>query len=246
MNYAHERLALGAELRRLRRDAGLTGVRLAEQTGISQSKISKIETGLLLPTFEDLNRIAAAVDAPHDRSGWLNEQLNFLQTEFNSWRIELRYGLAAKQFDVAELEQKSQLIRVFQMSVIPGLLQTPAYARSVMALANNTSHTDVEDAVRVRMQRQKLLSDSTRSFEFVITEPAIWSTFCARDVAAAQIQHLSGMFVLPNVRIAIAPMRTHFPTIPQNNFCLFDDRLATVETLTAEIQIGRASCRERV
>jgi transcriptional regulator with XRE-family HTH domain len=238
MNYERERLALGAEFRRLRKHAGLTGIQLADQTGISQSKISKIETGLLLPTLDDVLRFTTAVSAPPDRSNWLTEQLAFLQTEFSSWRIAHRYGIALKQINVAELEQKARLIRVFQACVIPGLLQTPAYARSVMGLSNVTNQSDLEEAVLARKRRQELLYDSTRRFEFVITESAIWSGFCARDVVSRQIEYLSSMLALPNICVGIVPLRMRIPTVPQNSFCLYDDQLATVETLTAEINVS--------
>jgi transcriptional regulator with XRE-family HTH domain len=238
MNYERERLALGAELRRLRKNAGLTGTQLASRTGISQSKISKIETGLLLPTTADINQVAAAVNAPQRVSERLAEQLTFLQTEFSSWRIAHRYGFTAKQFDVAELEQKARIIRVFQLCVIPGLLQTPAYARSVMTLANVTNQGDIQSAIQARIYRQQLLYDSARHFEFIITEAAIVSRFCTREVVAQQIEHLYGMITLPTVRIGLVPMRQALPALPQNSFCVFDEEFATVETLTAEIQVS--------
>lgn len=235
--YQEERVELGAELKRLRKRAKLTGIQVASRTGISQSKISKLEAGLLIPTDEDLERLAKAFAHQGDEWPSIEERVRALRTEYSSWRLAHRAGLASKQREIAALEMSVRHIRLFQVAVVPGLLQTAAYAREILQLANTTGQVDIDQAVARRIERQHLLHDQQRQFEFVIFEPALRSSFCRREVVAAQLDWLLGRLALPNVRIYALPIGVGLPAIPQNSFCIFDNTAVRVETTTAELDV---------
>lgn len=116
---------LAAALRDARKQAGLTGERLAARCGISQSKISKIETSKVLPSITDVERILTALGVVGERSADLLALARLANTEFQSVRASLRRGLHQKQRELAALEASSQHIRFFLPLMITGLLQTP-------------------------------------------------------------------------------------------------------------------------
>src|ERR1700722_11408093 len=85
------RQRLGAELRRLREQAGWSGRQLAEQVGISQSKISRIESGATVPKKPEGNAGAAAVNAPPGAVEQLLILTDAAYTEVHPWDIALRH-----------------------------------------------------------------------------------------------------------------------------------------------------------
>ncbi len=88
---------LAASLRALRQRAGLTGEELAGQTGLSQPKVSRIETGRSLPNLGEVRAWAQATGASEEELGELAALLEQLATSATSWRILHRLGLAGKQ-----------------------------------------------------------------------------------------------------------------------------------------------------
>jgi transcriptional regulator with XRE-family HTH domain len=237
-SYAEQRVALGAEIRGLRKFASLTGTQLSEKTGISQSKISKIENGSLVPSREDITQLCDALGVSKRQRVALLDQLALIQTEFSSWRVLLRNGYARKQVEVADLESQASEIRLFQMSVVPGLLQTRDYAQRVMALSNVTSQVDVAAAVATRMRRQAILQDESRSFIFLITEQALLSRFCSEKMVLSQLEHLTKISLRPNVIVGLIPDSARLEMIPLTSFGIYDNDLVLVETLTAEISVS--------
>src|SRR6266702_2798398 len=92
---------LALALREARKRAGLTGERLAARCGISQSKISKIETGKILPSAADVERILSALGVDDERQAALVAAARMANTEFQSVRASLQRGLHRKQRELA-------------------------------------------------------------------------------------------------------------------------------------------------
>jgi transcriptional regulator with XRE-family HTH domain len=235
LQYERERIAFGDELRTLRKSKAMRGVDLARNAEISQSKLSKIETGALVPSTEDLLRIFKVLETPRRNAQRLTEWARALRTEFVSWRFGHRKGFGAKQIEVAELDRQAHRIRIFQVAVVPGLLQIPEYARRVMHLANVTQQSDLDSAVGLRIQRQQILYEPGRQFEFLITESAALSRFCEPSIVIRQLNWLRFLFELPNVKIGFISNRMPLPRIPQHGFAVFDSSTAVVETIAGEI-----------
>jgi len=235
LQYDRERIEFGDGIKTLRKSKGLTGHQLAKEAGISQSKLSKIETGALVPSTDDLQKILPNLGASQSTIKRLIELARALRTEFVSWRFEHRQGLAAKQIDVGEMEKQAKCIRVFQNAIIPGLLNIPAYARCVLDFANVSGQSDVDRAVAARIGRQQILYEPERQFEFLITEGAALSRFCDPQIVIQQLDRLSFLFGLPNIKIGFLPNRVVLPQIPVNSFAIFDSNYRVVETLTGEV-----------
>lgn len=233
--HERQRIAFGDELRTIRKSKKATGVEVAKLTGISQSKLSKIETGALIPSTQDLLQILNVLSVSDTEAQRIIENAQALRTEYVSWRFEHRQGLGLKQARIAELERETKIIREFRIEAVPGLLQTYEYARCVLDLANLTHQPDLSLAVNLRMQRQHVLYDPNRQFHFLIAEMGLLSRFCAPEIAIRQLDRLRVLSELPNVTIGLIPNRVHLPRGPINSFVLFDSSAAFFESITGEI-----------
>jgi transcriptional regulator with XRE-family HTH domain len=224
---------LALALRDARKQAWLTGERLAARCGISQSKISKIETGKVLPSATDVERILTALGVGGERSADLMALARLANTEFQSVRASLQRGLHQKQRELAALEADSQHVRFFLPLMITGLLQTPEYARA--SLANFPG--DHPQAIAKRLDRQAALYNPAKRFTFVLTEAAVRWQLCEPRVMAVQMGRLASLSELPNIRLGIIPLDTYVPDGPLNTFTVYDERIATAETFGGVIMM---------
>ena len=224
---------LATGLRDARREAGLTGARLAARCGISQSKISKIETGKVLATATDVERILTSLGTSQDRIAELRTLARLANTEFQSTRASLRRGLHHKQKELAALETETEHIRFFLPLMITGLLQTPEYARASLAYFPG----DHRQAIARRLDRQSALYDPAKRFTFILTEAAVRWQACPPQVMALQVDHLASLSELPNITIGVISLDSHVPDPPLNTFTVYDERITTAETFTGVIMM---------
>lgn len=238
-----QRRLVAEELRRLRLAAGLSGEQLATRIGVSQSKISKIENLRRSAPVADVRAWAQATGASEATIAQLAERATAALTEATTWRAGLAAGLASKQQQVAELEASAAVIQNFQPSAIPGLLQTPEYARQTLVLSDVVGGQDYTSAVIARMNRQTVLHDERKRLEFVFTEAALrWRPGPSR-LLLAQLDRLATTATLPNVSIGLIPHTAEAATIHSHGFVIYDQRgqdeeaIVKVETLTAGLTI---------
>jgi hypothetical protein len=152
------------------------------------------------------------------------------------WRRRMRQGQAVVQEEYNELVARVGLVRHFETVLVPGLLQTADYARRVlaeMAELHGPGLSDVEAAVATRLQRQHLLYDSGKQFEFLLAEPVLRWTLCSPEIMRGQLDRLQTVIGLSNVRFGVLPFDVRLTTIPQNSFQMYDDT-AIVETFVGE------------
>lgn len=230
--YERERDALASKLRDLRRRTPLTGKDLAAEVGVSQSKISKIETGRLVPSVEDVEKILDAVDAPRPQREDVLAHANTLLTEFTSYRLLHRRGLHVKQAEIKQLEEQSSIVRVFNQSLIPGLLQTADYAREIIRRSAFISEEAVARTVTARLERQTLLYEEGRSFNFVVLESALYHRYGSKSAMRAQLDRIEALSTLPAVDLAIVSRDHVLPYIPHNDYTIYDEASVAIETST--------------
>jgi transcriptional regulator with XRE-family HTH domain len=217
---------LAERLYRMRKDARLTGDQLAEHlgwgTGTGRTKVSKIENGRQLPTPDDIRAWAAAAGHPEAARNLL-DMLADAQAAHRQWRGQLRGGHAPVQQDLDRRTKTATRFRNAETVIIPGLLQTAGYARSIMQeTADVWGTTDIDAAVGARMQRQEILYDTSKTFEFVITEAALRLLPCPPQVMSGQLVKLLSLD-LPNVTLGIIPMGVQLRMPLINSFLLLDD-----------------------
>jgi transcriptional regulator with XRE-family HTH domain len=241
LTYEGARRQLGSKLLELRRRAGLSGADLARLLNTNQPRISRIETGRTVPSVDDVRAWAEATHAAPEEVAELGDLVRRLATTATSWRILHRLGLTQRQREIAELEREATAIVAFQPTMVPGLLQVADYARRVMAQGNPSSQADLAGAVAQRMERQTILYDQHKRFEFIITEGALRWRPGPPELMAAQIDRLISVASLPNVSLGVLPLDQEAPDAYLHPFVIFeldDEALITVETLSAELQIN--------
>ncbi|MFF2953757.1 Scr1 family TA system antitoxin-like transcriptional regulator [Kitasatospora sp. NPDC057965] len=222
---------LAAILQELRKRAGLSGVQLARRVSMSQSKISKIETGRVIPSLVDVELILRALDAPLDLVAHVTALARLANTEWQDARALRRKGLDRKQIELATLERSTIRFRYFLPTMITGLLATPEYVRASLAPFPG-DHTK---AIAKKLERQDVLYESSKQFSFILTEQACRWPLVPAQAMAMQIDRLVSVSRLPNVRIGVIPMAGHMPWAPLNVFTVYDESLAIVEVSTGAL-----------
>jgi Domain of unknown function (DUF5753) len=194
-----------------------------------------------VPSLDDVRAWAAATNATPEEVRELGGLVQRLATEATSWRILHRLGLTQHQRQLGELEQAARRIVVFQPTMIPGLLQIAEYARRVMSQGNPSTQADMAQAVRERLERQGILYDQTKHFEFLLTETALRWRPGPAGMMREQLDRLISMASLPNVSLGILMLDQEAPDAFLHPFVLFeldDEALVTVETYSAEMQVN--------
>lgn len=219
-----ERHRLAAELQRLRRAAGLSTYQLAERLGWSQSKVSKIENGRTAPSADDVQAWAQAIGAHGERVAHLAQRAKTALTEAIPWRDAIPEGLAAKQREVAAIEQAATTISYYQPVAVPGPLQIAEYAKRVFIVGNpGVSTSEVADTVAARMDRQAILYDEGKRLSFIIGEAALRWRYGSAAVLLAQLDRLRSLVSLSSASIAVLPFTSETPW-HGHGFTLYDDR----------------------
>ncbi|MBB4923826.1 transcriptional regulator with XRE-family HTH domain [Kitasatospora kifunensis] len=192
---ASPRAAFGAELRSMREGLGMTQDHLSQRTGYSPGHISSVETGRKSPTLPFAQKVDRAFG-----SG----------TKFANLFLDVRASALLQGFGhyVAH-EAKATELRLFEVGIIPGLLQTLEYA-AVLATAsvNRGSITEAQAAERldVLASRQALITRQPPAQLYaVLDESCIRRPIGGPEVMSAQLEWLVELAGLPNMTLQIAP-----------------------------------------
>lgn len=234
------REALGARLRELRAETGLTGKQFAERLGWQESKVSRLQSGKQKPTPEDL-AIWANATQPDALDGLL-ARLRGLESQDRSWRRQLSAGHAPVQDRYVAEYRRTATARGYETSVIPGLFQTADYARHLL-LQNASlmrSPRDTEAAVQSRMRRQEVLYEPGKLFRVLIWEAALYAHVGTADTMTGQLDRLVGLIGMSTVELGIVPLRAAMPLTPKHAFWIFDEQRVIVETINTELQYDTA------
>ena len=121
-------------LREQRLDAGKTLEELASVIGLTRATISKYETGKILPSVATVERLADALGVDTDQRRALIDAATAAHTEVHAWRAIQTPSFRRRQDEIRVIEAQATQVRVFQPSVVPGLLQTPQYCQALLEL----------------------------------------------------------------------------------------------------------------
>lgn len=213
---------LRAELGRLRDLSGLGGRPMGQRLGVTQATISRIERGETLPAMPIVRGwLDAVVDAGVQLAAAERERIlelaETLHGETQPWG-ELLGTDGHTQRHFLQREMLAVLTRNWQPTVVPGLLQTPEYARAVLSVGRTRN---VEDAVAKRIERQQVLHDpGPRRFEFLIAEHVLRWPIGGETVLEVQRDRIVSLARLDTVDVAIVPT-TAAPALAWHNFTLW-------------------------
>jgi transcriptional regulator with XRE-family HTH domain len=219
---------LASTLRRLREDTGLTGSQAAKLAGISQPKLSRIEAGKFLPKDEDIRTLCKLYRAPADIRRELLQAVADLRPETVHARTVISRGTAKMQERFARIEKASAEVCGYQPTMIPGLLQTPAYARLVFADGGGVADDELDTLVAQRIERGDAIA-SDRTFRIVMAEGALRWQAGSPEIMIGQLAHLAQiMAARPNVHLGIIPQSRSAAVFPTHAFWLYDRRTVIV------------------
>ncbi len=247
------RVALGQELRRLRERAGVSRDAAGQVIRASPAKISRIELGRVGSKQRDVTDLLRryGVTDPHEQRRFLDMARS---TNDPGWWHRYSDVLPAWFATYLGLEQAASVILSYECQFLPGLLQTPDYARHVIRLAHHREE-EVDRRVELRLQRQALLdAPDAPLLRVVIDEAVLARPLTGPRQHRVQLEHLLTQTARPGVRLQVASfasgghpaaggpfsiLRFAEPTLPdlvyleQLTSALYIDKRGQVERYTA-------------
>jgi transcriptional regulator with XRE-family HTH domain len=200
------RRRLASELRSLREAARLTCEEVAEHLECSASKISRVETGRVSVSPRDVRdmlslygvdpqRLDSLVQLAREsrQKGWWHAYSDTIQPRFATY---------------VGLEDAASEIRTYEVNLVPGLLQTEDYARSVISAGNLTSSPEAAERwVALRMARQPMLLSGHNPPQLwaVLDEAVLHRTVGGPGLMRLQLEHLVDVASRPNVAVQVIP-----------------------------------------
>ncbi|KOV23473.1 helix-turn-helix domain-containing protein [Streptomyces heliomycini] len=196
------RRRLSIELKKLRERSALTCAQVGEALDWSGSKVNRMETGSGRVQPSDIDALCRF----YDTSDELREFLKSLAREAKTrgwWQV---HGAGVPEwFNIyIGLEQDASTLRQYQCEVLPGLMQTRAYARELHTTGAHMSAEDIDRAVRVRLERQEMLSrpDSPDAW-FIVHEGAVRNLIGDREIMREQLERILETTELPSVTLQV-------------------------------------------
>ncbi|OKK16136.1 XRE family transcriptional regulator [Streptomyces sp. CB00455] len=198
------RRRLGAELRRLRQECGLKSIEVAERLMVSQPKISHLENGRRAIHPRDVLDLCAMYGVT-DRQ--VINSLMQMARESGGQGWWNRYGDLPDSVHIA-LESDAASIHTYEPLMIPGLLQTPAYAQAVIGETIPPLTVEQEGVrLKVRLRRQHRIYDPGRPLCLwvVLDESALRRVVGGPDVMREQLEHLNTLGGEPHITVQVLP-----------------------------------------
>ncbi|NYE45142.1 hypothetical protein HDA32_000262 [Spinactinospora alkalitolerans] len=202
---------------------------------MSAAKLSKLENNRVPATVADVERILAALEIPPRVRSEFLALARAASTEQRAWRVYRRLGFHKRQQEIAAIEGRSTEIRVFQSAMIPGLLQSAEYVRSLFSASSGLTEEERSRTAASRLKRQDILYEREKRFYFLLTESALRWTTLDKSAMSVQIDRIISLSKSPNITIELIRFDGVKEDFPISSFCVFDRRLVTVETFHAEI-----------
>ena len=197
------RRRLGAELRRLRDEAGLTIERVAKSLECSESKVSRIENGQVGASPRDVRDMAELYGLGSQQ----REALVQLAREARLKGWWQAYGDVPVVPAYVGLEDTVTAFRMYAALLVPGLLQTSAYASAVIRILHQDLDTEqLERWVELRMNRQRLLSrDDSPTLWAILDEAVLRRPVGGPGVMREQLRVLGDAATRPNITLQVLP-----------------------------------------
>ncbi|RAY15582.1 hypothetical protein DPM19_07250 [Actinomadura craniellae] len=196
---------LAHDLRFYRMRAGLTGEMFGKIMGVVRSTVSRMESG----EYRINDDHARALDQHFNTGGHFARLLHYARLGHDpGWFME-HVGI----------ESQAEVVRNYELSLIPGLLQTKAYARALFTAAGSM---DVETQVAARMARQEILNREEPPFLWVLMDESVLHRMIGgSEVMKEQLAWLLEVSERPNVGLRVIPANTGFHLGLEGSFVVF-------------------------
>jgi transcriptional regulator with XRE-family HTH domain len=192
------------ELKELRAAAGLNTRDAAKKVGLSSATLNRIELGTRPATPEEVFGLLIVYDVPTLERERLLEMAR--EAALPGWWEGSSYsGVSKHLYALTNFESDAARITSVDLSVVPGLLQTPAYMRAVLGCLGN-SETQIERVVAIRGGRQLALSKPhPPRYRAIIDEAAVRRRVLNSALMAKQLRHILRVAESPNVTVQMIP-----------------------------------------
>jgi transcriptional regulator with XRE-family HTH domain len=243
------RLRLASELRAVRAERGLTHEQLAKKIDQSRAQISRLENGHVVD-LADIIKILDVLGVDGER--WTKIITIAREAAERGW-WESAKGMGERQARYANLEAGAATIREFQMTFVPGLLQTPEFARARVdaeRLSGASGYT-VDDVIDARTGRQRMLRrPGGPSYEVILDEVAVRRAAAPAEVVRAQLYHVAARVNGdPRTSVRILPVDAEIErySVPRSAFSIYtypdpgDPTVVAVDTVTDDLILIESS-----
>lgn len=212
---------------RLRTVPRMSQTAAAKAIGASQNKISRSEAGRWVLAPEQVRGLCRLYGASRDESRLLVEWAKALQPiKMKRGTLLRRYGTAALQKRIGDIEAGSEVVRAFQPAMVLGMLQTEGYAREVFG-------PDDRAGVAARVARtRRLLDEPGRQWLLVQPVGAYLWNLGGGDVMAEQMEAIIAASRLPHVDLRVVTPRQQVDFYATHGFHLYDEKAVVVGVLT--------------
>jgi transcriptional regulator with XRE-family HTH domain len=198
------RWELGNALRDLRLSAEMTIADAARALECSDAKISRLENGQRGVSARDVRDLCLAYGVPEPR----RDELMVMSRDARAADRQSTSTITAKYSTYVALESSAVTMRNYEGSIIPGLLQTAAYARATIRDLGEFTDAEVEERVQIRLERQRRLTSRFRPLQahFILDENVLWRPIGPDNaIREAQLAQLVAVGRLPNVTVQVVP-----------------------------------------
>ncbi|MFD7285691.1 helix-turn-helix domain-containing protein [Streptomyces sp. NPDC059863] len=236
------RRTVADRLREIRRDAGLSAKDVADRTGWYKSKVSRLENAVTPPSDGDIRAWCRACGA----DGLAADLIAASRTADNmyvEWRRLQRTGLRRLQESYVPLFERTRVFRIYCSNVVPGLLQTDAYARALLGsiAAFRETPDDVSEAVAARVERSRVIREGNHRFALLVEESVLRHRVGDAETMAAQLGYLMSVMTFPAVSLGVIPFTADRRMWMVETFSVYDEEQAQVELLTAQVNVTAPS-----
>ncbi|HEY3261083.1 MAG TPA: helix-turn-helix transcriptional regulator [Pseudonocardiaceae bacterium] len=239
------RRRLAAELRRLRTVAGKTIYEVAEVMECSTGKISRIETGSVGARLQDVRELLDLYGVTGARRAELLDLVR--QARQKPWWHEYAAVVPPNSAILYGLEAAATTVDEHQCGLVPGLLQTEAYAEALIGSPTMVTADQVKRRVELRMRRQELLTrEDGPAYHTIIGEAALREPIGGPAVMAEQLRYLIQAAERPRTTIQVRPFGAGKPTAVGTSFMIFGfadpayGKVAYLEQLTRNSYLDEA------
>ncbi|MFF4606157.1 helix-turn-helix domain-containing protein [Streptomyces sp. NPDC001339] len=205
---------LGAELRRMREQAGISIVNAGSELGTDRTRISNMEAGRFGVSEERIRTLAGIYACPD--SVYIDALVAMAEDRTHGWWEDSRKILPASLLDLAELEHHAKSLTVVSIEYIPGLLQTEDYADTLFRLSvPERPARDIQRFVSFRMRRKCIVEQEPPTpCSFVIHEAALRMQYSDRETHRRQLNRVNDFGDMDGVSVRVTPFNAGgFPGI---------------------------------
>ncbi|MEV2276835.1 helix-turn-helix transcriptional regulator [Nocardiopsis sp. NPDC049922] len=187
----------GKELRRLRKELGLSLADVGKRLGVTGAQVGNFERAVRPPKRDHVDKF---------------EQLYATGGELLAfWKDTMREGRVPDEFrDALAMERKARMIREYQSILVPGLVQTSEYARTLIrARLPLASDDEVEELVTARIMRIGELKERNVVLWFVLDEIVLSRPIGSPRILREQLLQISNLVESGSIRLQVLPLDNH-------------------------------------